>query len=925
MTNISPIRCAPERRRRKLLKAYNVLGDVSDYQAKLQALEQPREPTPPPEPFDLSCVPHDVLAAMNSDTAVYKPMLEAFKSIFTERKALADEHVRVRALAPTPSLQTQPLSSASLEATRDSRTLAKHQALEQAWATQSVNLAAQYGKQPAETTLARAFSFRKRREKLDHIHKSKPVYERVSSDVFWQISLREAYSRYLQIGHEFSGLYVHTEEKPPEQMRVPLEIFGKPAAIDPSRGPVAAALIERLGLQRRRLLRSQEAKGRAWLQGSYLRTVEKKYKKPMSEMMAHMPETDELAVLGCSAVDSLAAQAARPVMLEEVLARLAKTAPEVAERYKSIAAEAREREAAAAAAALQEAQDALAAHHAAAGPVGPALRFSAERLVLLCAVGEMAVATLRVRGVGTAAVRYRWACATPGLPVPGAQRSGSAGDHAVGSAAAMSPFLMCRWEGAVLPGQELEFEFLFRPQREGMYTEVWTMEVRPALIAGFAVPPVTLRGVAVAHDSNALHRGRLSRSLLESCARREAAAVLERLLLDLTAPAAALPDLPDQLAAEHAAFAAAVAGEDPPLFFREGLGRRLAEADGRVRELVGALGEAVGGKGKKGGSRAAPQEVEQALTEHDGSLVSLERLLVTIQEHAPDPAVAAAAAEVAQEMITLRAEAAAPDSVTVLNAHVARKLLLAAAEAGEAAAATALQASVDSFERRRAADAEAEALEEQLTEVPAPALAAPPAAGKKGKADKGALLEETPPKPEFDTDVYNDLLYRGMRESLRRSLNGWEGTMEETLEQVGAVLDARIAEVQVPARARGSTACAAPDADGLLKRGVVEAPPQEAAADGAAAAAGEARAWAVFALLRQRAALSVRSAAPGLTEAASVLRQAPLDFGDRVEAARNVGGASTDMRHVSLKSDVNPCPPGGEGYGASAGLRAAEG
>lgn len=76
--------------------------------------------------------------------------------------------------------------------------------------------------------------------------------------------------RYLRVGHEFSGLYVDAEEKPPHQMRVPLEIFGKPTAFDPTRGSVAEALVEQLGLRRRRLLRSQEEKGRSWLQGSYL-------------------------------------------------------------------------------------------------------------------------------------------------------------------------------------------------------------------------------------------------------------------------------------------------------------------------------------------------------------------------------------------------------------------------------------------------------------------------------------------------------------------------------------------------------------------------------------------------------------------------------------------------------------------------------
>ena len=76
--------------------------------------------------------------------------------------------------------------------------------------------------------------------------------------------------RYIQVGNEFNGLYTEAKEKPSELLDVPLEIFGKPKALDPSRGATASLLIETLGLRRRRMLRTQEEKGRAWLQGSYL-------------------------------------------------------------------------------------------------------------------------------------------------------------------------------------------------------------------------------------------------------------------------------------------------------------------------------------------------------------------------------------------------------------------------------------------------------------------------------------------------------------------------------------------------------------------------------------------------------------------------------------------------------------------------------
>lgn len=161
------------------------------------------------------------------------------------------------------------------------------------------------------------------------------------------------------------------------------------------------------------------------------------------------------------------------------------------------------------------------------------------------------------------------------------------------------------------------------------------MAAQPALIEGFAAPSVTLRGVAIKHDSNALRRGRLRRGLLECQSRREAAAVLERLLRDMAPPPPALPDLPDHLNAEHAAFAAAVATEEPPLFFRPGLGTRLAAADRSARELVEQMGQATESKGKKGVVEGPPEEVAQALAEHDGSLGSLQRLVATVRNGRP--------------------------------------------------------------------------------------------------------------------------------------------------------------------------------------------------------------------------------------------------------------------------------------------------
>ena len=89
LTSVVNIPCSgSDRRGRKVLRADNVLGDISEYDDTLQAVEKPREPTP----LYLSCVPLAILAAMDSYKAVYKPIFESYKYTLADRKRLADEH-----------------------------------------------------------------------------------------------------------------------------------------------------------------------------------------------------------------------------------------------------------------------------------------------------------------------------------------------------------------------------------------------------------------------------------------------------------------------------------------------------------------------------------------------------------------------------------------------------------------------------------------------------------------------------------------------------------------------------------------------------------------------------------------------------------------------------------------------------------------
>lgn len=118
-----PVRSAPVKpRRKKQLKAYNVLGDADEYESMLRAVEKPRTPTPePPAAFDVSNVPPEVMGAMQLDGSLYQPILEAFHELIAERIAQQQEYSRISASqAQTEQCFAQQSLTRSAD-TRDSR------------------------------------------------------------------------------------------------------------------------------------------------------------------------------------------------------------------------------------------------------------------------------------------------------------------------------------------------------------------------------------------------------------------------------------------------------------------------------------------------------------------------------------------------------------------------------------------------------------------------------------------------------------------------------------------------------------------------------------------------------------------------------------------------------------------------------------
>lgn len=185
----------------------------------------------------------------------------------------------------------------------------------------------------------------------------------------------------------------------------------------------------------------------------------------------------------------------------------------------------------------------------------------------------------------------------------------------------------------------------------------------------------------------------------------------------------------------------------------------------------------------------------------------------------------------------------------------------------------------------------------------------------------GVVAGDPPPEataPRYDPAVFRDLLHRGMRESVRNALNGFENTLERTLERVGSVLDGRIAAAE-------ALSGGPPAADDSSVEGA-------AAEGGLSAADHERRAWAVFALLRQRVALGVCSDPAPLREPATPLRRPVLEFGDRVAGVRqrgsetlDAGGGAGEGAGTLREGDTDVESGPARGRGSGSGVRSVAG
>ncbi|PAA71161.1 hypothetical protein BOX15_Mlig018332g1 [Macrostomum lignano] len=144
------------------------------------------------------------------------------------------------------------------------------------------------------------------------------------------------------------------------------------------------------------------------------------------------------------------------------------------------------------------------------------------RVILETPAGRPTSQCLNIENDGSTVLFYRW------KKLPKANPFGLVQDNP-------RRFYFDTGSGALLPGESLHFPFIFKSDKPGLFAEQWQLETTP-VVCGGARLVVTLRGIAVQEDATAVQRTELEARLRRQTAAKIVGALLDEILDGIQAP-----------------------------------------------------------------------------------------------------------------------------------------------------------------------------------------------------------------------------------------------------------------------------------------------------------------------------------------------------------------------------------------------------
>ena len=588
----------------------------------------------------------------------------AYRDVSRRRDAYAETAHRLREAV---SLESETLRASLNEKahtgwelhckTRDeahARALDAWEARRERWDALKHALAIRHDKRPGDLAMERCDEHRRKMEILTHLDMAAPVHEREGGTQWeWRMGLRNNWTRYVAVGNVFSELYYVRDEL----------AFADPEHVRRVRHAEDGASYS-------------TQSGRSVLNSRYLTDRRRRLRARVANLLPgelRDEEVEALEVVGEGAHVVAAREAARRITLEDLEEEIADTSVEtwaMIQKARADAARAEETRAA-----KRAAEDAAreAARLAALGPhcVLDAYQLSA-RLEVRPGGGRydagVSFASATLRNTGSTALFYHWT------------REGAEGPltrslpHAKGPGGASAWFLAER-EGSLRPGEIKKVQWTFKAHAPGVYVDGWRLVTRPEPRGG-PLPPVALRGVAVADDPNSFPRRALAQELGRAEMLNKVANVVRRVVKDVRTPERGFRNATEPpfsridlkggapvSGAKPAAFVAANLARRPRVYFHEdafdALAAVFAEAkalraampvpEGEEEEEEGEPEEATRGPEDTGeeneaGDGAAPAapppwgDWDGSLAAAEAALERLERRVASDPEWTPPPA-----------------------------------------------------------------------------------------------------------------------------------------------------------------------------------------------------------------------------------------------------------------------------------------------
>ena len=361
-----------------------------------------------------------------------------------------------------------------------------------------------------ELVFDRMESYRMMLEEKALLAKATPIEKRHGGNV-WQMSLRDAWTAYISIGGQFSGLEMPVEDRPELQ----------PETMYSVRKPFATTSLAERRIQRiRRITRDDPS---VEFEPFRIDVLKSQYSEAIKVLQPAEVEFDDLHITGVGLeqqyeymlVDVQREKAEREEQERKEAEKRARSSQRFSQtRSRANTSDTSETSRSARSQGSQLSRSASAtqtnkpggAETAAIIARGiefqphepdedrPCMQFESDRLVMEASTGELTEVTLSCANIGNCAVFYKWVRSNDD-PL---QRYFSLKDMA----------------GSILPGDVKDFVFTFKSDMPGAFSETWSFQGRPNVQD--TAHTVTLKGFARFEDKTKEKRARLEMDLEHS-------------------------------------------------------------------------------------------------------------------------------------------------------------------------------------------------------------------------------------------------------------------------------------------------------------------------------------------------------------------------------------------------------------------------